>query len=119
MANVNSYRLNEFTSTTRWWTHLWGGGHTIETDPTRRGWRAFPAGKADAVLVGRFGVPGCFSAVPLSEGRLDVAFYDEAPEEVARLWKVGEHPDCDYLEVQDCPGWALVAIQKLAEVGLD
>jgi hypothetical protein len=35
---MNAKLLKNFTTTNQWWQFIWGGGHTLETDPTRKGW---------------------------------------------------------------------------------
>lgn len=104
--------VSKFKVDNRWWLDLFGGGHTVLTDPTRRGWRAKRAGGPDTVLVGRPGKPGCFSAVPFGDNHIDVAIYDEAPEEVARMWKNHECVDSEYQMVSLIPGWALVFVLR-------
>jgi hypothetical protein len=97
----------------RWWWYIWGGGHTLATDPTKV-WRSHYNSDSHAVLIGRHGVVGCFSARQMSGGRLDVAFYTyETPEEVLKAWKAGEGPDADFRILNDLPGWGLHAIEIL------
>lgn len=98
-----------------WWDSLWGGGHTPETSPPNQGWRAYQAGgDPDTVLVGRKGQPGCFSAQPYGDDhRVDVAFYDETPEQVIDAWKKDEGPDAGYKQFVLVPGWALQALEEL------
>lgn len=103
--------LKDFTVDNRWWWGWAGGGHTVETDPTNRGWRCARVKKGeDLVLLGRRGVKGCMTIRPLSNG-LDVAFYDElAPEDLIRD---GIPPADDYKSVDLIPGWALPLIQEV------
>jgi hypothetical protein len=103
----------EFKFSNRWWDGLWGGSHTAATDPTKRGWRAAPVGKV--LVVGRRGVPGCFSVMQLSDGRLDVAVYDEAtPESIAAGLRGGVAVDVDGLwTANPTPGWALPFIAEV------
>jgi hypothetical protein len=122
-----AFVLREFSVSTYWWSPLWGGGHTHETDPTNHGWRAKkirntgdPArGIPAQVLVGRAGVAGCFSAVlmsPREPGRaeLDLAFYtEETPEQIAKAMLDKEPLDPIYEVVPEISGWGLVAIERL------
>jgi len=108
------FEAEKFTIDTRWWLNLlWcGGGHTFETDPAKRGWRALPLTKGDNtfVLIGRKGVPGCFSARLMGDGRVDVVTYDDrTPQQVAAGDRVA---DCIRL-VPGIPGWALPFIREL------
>lgn len=113
-AELRADKLREFKTDPAWWRlTLWGGGHTSETLPTNRGWRAAKAGGPDVVLVGRKGVKGCFSARPFGEGRLDVAVYGESPEEVVSAWKAREYLDPIYKTVEHVPGWALPFVREL------
>jgi hypothetical protein len=105
-----------FTTSNRWWSFMWGNGHTPQTDPTRQGWRAKSLSKGSrTLLVGKPGVPGCFSAVPLG-GVVDVALYEETPEKVrAHLMKEEGASYCDptYHQVADISGWGLEALRLL------
>ena len=107
----------------KWWNNpslaIWGGGHTVETDPTRKGWRAKPLGSgSDFVLVGRPGVEGCFSAqvvrafVPGVEAYIDLAIYLDTPSLIAkdRPYRVA---NAIYHRIAACPGWGLRAIELL------
>lgn len=113
------FKLNEFTVDSRWWNnpnHQWtGGGHTAETDPTKKGWRAVAFSKGSSfVLIGRKGVPGCFSARLMSDGRIDVAIYDEAVPETAVAALDAKELYADvFRQVHGTPGWALEFIQEL------
>jgi hypothetical protein len=102
-------------------SHPWGGGHTLETDPTRQGWR-LRARSSDLCIIGRKanggGVRGCASVMTLSNGRLDVAIHDElTPKELEDKLKAGERVSGDeYFQVDDCWGWALCVLSKLHEL---
>jgi hypothetical protein len=64
---------------------FWGGGHTAETDPTKKGWRSRPVGDSGRLwLVGQPGKAGCASVmiIPERPGIADVAVYLESPKEV-------------------------------------
>ena len=123
--NTNTKKFNplkEFTTTTKWWlnphTLIWGGGHTVATDPTNQGWKARHAGKdPNVVLVGRPDVLGCFSArhVPAStlghKAYIDLAYYDDTPKDVAQAWKNNVPMDAIYHKIDPIPGWGLEAIK--------
>ena len=99
-----------------WWWDLWGGGHTCDTDPTRQGWRALPSKKgSETLLVGKRGEAGCFSAQRLSDVDIDVALYDEPPEEVLRYLhrEPGVWCDAAYVSIAMYPGWGLTALEHL------
>ena len=108
--------LREFAVTDRWWDGLWGGGHQPLHDPVSQGWRAYPVKGTGrrVVLIGRKGQPLCASVMCLS-GKLDVALYDECPEEVAKAIEEGRAGDLNprYIQVDDCPGWGLSVIEAL------
>ena len=112
------FKLNEFViSPQQTWANSfpWGGGHTLETDPTRRGWR-IRAVDADLAVVGRSGNPGCLSVRSSAEG-YDVAFYECTPLELANDLKrpVGAREifACAYRHVGNASGWALPFIQEI------
>lgn len=102
--------LNEFKAQDRgWWNnpnHQWtGGGHTTETDPTKKGWKAFrhPT-ERDTVVIGRRGVKGCFTGLLLT-GIIGISIYrDNTVEEVLEN-KAAEPKELTFID--DSPGWAL------------
>jgi len=106
--------LRQFKASNRWWSFLWGNGHTLKTDPTKRGWRAAPSKKgSDVLIVGRRGVPGCFSVMCLSDC-LDVATYDElTPKELAQQLDGGTAVADAYYQVSNVSGWALPFIKEV------
>lgn len=94
---------------------LWGSGHTRETDPFLKGWRAKLIKGTDNVLVGRRDVPGCFSVRALGDGDLDVAlYYGETATQVARAFKAGQVLDAEYITLKDSTGWGLSVLRRLA-----
>jgi len=97
-------------------TSPWGGGHTHETDPTRRGWR-LRAVSTNLAIIGRRGKPGCISVMPISGGQFDVAWYEEDPATVdANLRQPREdrdNLDPIYVPVAAVPGWALRFIERI------
>lgn len=114
---MTTNKLKEFSvSPTAWALSIWGGGHTRETDPSQKGWRVRPLTKGNSiVLVGRRGVEGCFSVQPMLEGDLDIALYQETPEQVAAMKAAGEYVDAVFHSVPNTPGWGLTAIELLGE----
>lgn len=126
--------MQEFTvSAQQSWsaTLPWGGGHTVETDPTRRGWRIRAVSHQLAVL-GRTGVPGCMSVMPCMVNRssnnpegvpgFDVAFYDtEKPEDVFQsLRDRSEGPGADaFQQTPDHSGWALPFVEEIERMQPD
>ncbi len=95
---------------------FWGGGHTVETDPTRNGWKAAttsPEGRV--VLVGQRGVAGCATIVAYPGGLLDVALYYECPEEIAKSLKETGRAgfDAEYVQIPDVSGCGLRVISLI------
>lgn len=107
---AQTFSLKQFSVSNRWWADWAGGGHTVQTDPSNRGWRAAKLSKdGDLVVVGRPGVFGCFSVRQMKDGRLDVAVYDVRTPESLK----DSIPPADAYKVVDCiPGWALEFIQE-------
>lgn len=119
MAEFNP---KEFTVQDRgWWNNLhhdWrGGGHTIETDPVRQGWKAARAAPgSDVVIIGRKGEKGCLSAILLT-GKIDVAFYtNETPEQVAKAGNGRGDFDPIYQQYNQYSGWGLEALAELQRI---
>lgn len=95
--------------------HVWGGGHTRETDPTQRGWRcrAQPGRLGQLFVIGRRGVSGCASILLLGSG-LDVAIYDNlTPLEVSEGLATGRVIADEYLALPNVPGWGLQIARKI------
>lgn len=109
--------LNEFSVSTNWWSLLiWGGGHTLETDPTKKGWRCGLIRKGgENILVGRRGIPGCFSVARMGNNRLDVALYEETPEEVMAGFKT-KTVWPEFITLDEIPGWGLKAVEEVAKM---
>ena len=109
--------LNAFSLSDRWWEGLWGGGHTVDTDPTRRGWRAALSHKDSKVLIlGRRGVVGCASVMRMAGGRLDISGYDDAtPEEISACVRERRPvPLADVtFQTEASPGWGLAVLEKI------
>lgn len=104
--------LKEFSGSPRWWDFIWGSGWTPETDPTRQGWRCRPQrGDASVVIVGQAGVPGCASAA--RGATLDVAVYDESPEEVSAALATGRFLDPVYVQIPECSGWGITVLELI------
>lgn len=94
-------------------TFPWGSGHTIETDPTKRGWRMVAISEHLAVI-GQKGVPGCISVMPLGRNELDVAIYDELkPEELDRQLREGTVYADLFRQTTIHSGWALQFIEEI------
>jgi len=95
---------------------MWGGGHTMETDPTKKGWIAKRLKEgSDILLVGRRGVEGCFSVDLWDSGQIDVAVYLDTPEYVAANAKMGRNTDAWFFQMDMYPGWALACIRILEQ----
>ena len=95
--------------------NAWGNGHTLDTDPTRKGWKAMPAysGQTDLWLLGQRGVAGCATIRQVGD-QLDVAVYYETPEQVvAWLRELGPHCDAAYFQVSVTPGYGLKVINRI------
>ena len=100
---------------------FWGGGHTLETEPTRNGWKARFVGPAEisrVVLVGQKGVRGCATVVRHHDGQLDVALYDCEPkvihDSIANNGLAGH--DAEYFQIPDLSGCGLRIIQRIEKM---
>lgn len=95
--------------------HIWGGGHTLETDPTRKGWRCREVNPG-LFLVGRPGKEGCAS---LSWSRYlhcwDVGIYHMPPAEAHKYLKEHGGLDAHWVEVGNHPGFGLDIIREIGE----
>ena len=100
---------------------IWGGGHTLETDPTRLGWSCRPIkglqGSRILLLAQRDcetgeWLNGCATMVRLSGG-FDVALYDEKPGEVAEAVRNSRAHllDPQYRPIDDYSGFGLTVIE--------
>lgn len=107
--------LKEFTSSSKWWDGMWGGGHTVGTDPTQHGWKACLSKPDSHVLVvGIPGKAGCFSVVQLSDQKADVAVYDSlTPSDLVKLLSTGTAYADGYITIDLTPGWFLGIVGKL------
>ena len=107
---------------------VWGNGHTVETDPTRHGWLCRKAWPVDnpayqVYMVGQRGVAVCATVRTLGDGRLDVALYDETPEQVVAAQAKGSgdrdfqtvFSNARYDAAQDAPGWGLAVIEMIEQ----
>ena len=107
-------------------SEVWGSGHTIETDPTQRGWlcrKAWPMKPGcthQVLMLGRRGVAGCATIIRcrdvLSGGAiLDVAVYWETPEAVRdSVIQTGKNQhNAVYRQIPDVPGWGLEVIRLI------
>ena len=100
---------------------MWGGGHTVATDPTKKGWRCrlLRGSKSGVRIVGRKGVEGCASFREMGDGTWDVAIYDRTPAVVSRLLQENS-PEingflCSYSTVDDHGGFGLNIINLIKE----
>ena len=99
---------------------IWGVGHTLETDPTRKGWRCRevkPSHVPGHFLVGRPGQEGCASIHRIRDV-WHVGIYLMSPAEAHKLIKeIGGFLDAHWVEVNDIPGFGLDIIREIeAEV---
>jgi len=98
--------------------YAWGTGHTLETDPTRKGWRCRPNQPGSiCALLGRPGTVGCASVIYIRDGELDVALYLETPKVAHEAINGGRAHLLDpfYFQVPDLPGWGLKVINRIEE----
>ena len=114
LKNSTSGMLKSFTSGIKWWNGLWGNGHTVETDPAEWGWRVQQI-HGNVVLVGRPCREGCFSAIPWSNGQVNLAIYTDTPEYMAEMLKVGSNPDARFIDCPNVPGWGLKGIEEVVK----
>ncbi len=110
---------NEATPTEYFRRNAWGGGHTPETDPSRKGWQKRPSKKAPKVLViGQPGKPGCASVMEMST-TLDVALYVETAKEISAVLEEGKSLGCFdpyYRQIKPISGWGLEVIRWIEEM---
>ena len=84
----------------------WGGGHTIDTDPTKKGWVFRPAPSQfnhDIFMIGRKGVPGC-ATLRLLGDYWDVSYHLGRPLEADNGDVCGEDL------IPNIPGFGLTVI---------
>ena len=112
---MKKFAMKKFTVSPRIFVaHIWGGGHTPDTDPGRQGWRCVPVrGLTKVWVVGQKGKEGCASFRPLPKGRWDVALYLEGPREVALELSAGRSLDARYVQVTNTPGFGLTIIEEI------
>jgi len=93
------------------WT---GGGHTIDTDPTKRGWRLKPSIEGFYIL-GNMSCSTCFSIQRMDNDILDVVTYEETtPRDIDKQLRGAKSGACYnpiFQKVRDIPGWALPLIR--------
>lgn len=103
----------------------WGGGHTVWTDPSQKGWRCtrveILGGRV--WVLGQKGVQGCASALLVPQdgdrpSRWDVAFYDDlCLEDLAKRLPTVFSPLADeFGSFLDIPGWGLEVIDHIEEI---
>ena len=97
-------------------TMVWGGGHTLVTDPTRNGWRCrYVRGvKRDMWMIGRPGHVGCASIICVGD-TLDVAVYLETPQTALGFLKRGDTLDARYEQFPAVSGVGLKIIKSIKE----
>ena len=98
---------------------FWGGGHTNETLPTKKGWKAArPSSGSQLLLVGQRGAEVCATLLH-NEGRragtVDVAIYDETPEVINRRLPARVGTDAMYHQLPNIPGVGLSVIRLIEE----
>jgi hypothetical protein len=94
---------------------FWGGGHTHETDPTNKGWKAArPQKSSQLLLVGQPGVSGC-ATLSLRGDEVDVAVYCETPAFIRTSLAKGESTDAMYHQLPNISGIGLSVIQLITD----
>ena len=127
--NVKEFTVNTLLKHTTEMSSWIGGGHTVDTDPTNRGWRmwniAGVEGKRyECVLVGRRGMVGCFTARLNDEGDMCIVEFKFDKTEHVREWIVNDNnehgcePDC-IRDMDHHPGWALSIIAEIEAMDSD
>jgi hypothetical protein len=112
---------------------FWGGGHTNDTLPTKKGWKAARPSLetqefrpwtrrnppiSPLLLVGQAGVPGCATLLHNKgrrAGTVDVAIYDETPEVINRRLAASVGTDAMYHQLPNIPGVGLSVIRLIEE----
>lgn len=92
---------------------IWGNGHTRETDPMLKGWRVvtpYPQ-RPELLMIGRKGVKGCATILPLPDERLDVAIYYNTPKEVVDKGSMGLDPK--FVQINNHFGWGLEVLREI------
>jgi hypothetical protein len=91
----------------------WGGGHTVATDPTKRGWRMIVRQDGRVAFFGQPGVKGCFLALRLTDS-FDCHLYDEMTVEELMVANAKCESFADGYHVAGSEsGWALPVIAKV------
>ena len=111
---------------------VWGGGHTVETDPTRKGWRCrhawFTSGGLNMQLIGRPGVRGCATVVraAVEDDGHWVKVFDATPQEVMATksdfdaWmKLIQDRELWDATISPTPGFGLRVLQMIAQATAD
>ena len=94
---------------------FWGTGHTHETDPTNKGWKATrPQKDSQLLLVGQKGVPGC-ATLSLRGDEVDVAVYCETPAVIRTALAAGSVTDAMYHKLPNTSGIGLSVIQLITD----
>lgn len=107
----------------------WGGGHSADTDPTRKGWRVIPQkGNTNLAVLGQAGVPGCASVLFL-EGTetLGVGIHSLAPDVISSMYTAAHAGPLtlskmvvadEYVSIGYIPGWGLEVIALIEKARL-
>jgi hypothetical protein len=124
---TTTFNPMEFKASTNQWQDacIWGGGHTLETLPTNKGWRARPLAKKrpDVLMIGQRGIECCATVVRTKlyddecneRPGLDVAIYLESPEEVLQLAKAEKWEELSprFVQIDEIPGFGLRVINMI------
>jgi len=113
--NLKKFKLKKFKTSHRWWgLDIWGNGHTVATAPTLHGWHARKSPwREDVVIIGQSNTAVCATATLDGSGDVDIAFYDESPEELSSMIKSGQQPDTYYIQVRFVSGWGLEVLRRI------
>ena len=83
-------------------------------NPTKKLPMAKRVKDTQVILVGYPGKLGCFSAKYVGSGEIDIALYtDHTPAEINAILLSGKSIDCEYLTLEEAPGWGYKAIHEL------
>jgi hypothetical protein len=137
VLKVKDIVMNTLLKHTREMSSWLGGGHTVDTDPTQRGWRMWnlagvEGARYEFVLVGRKGMNSCFTARTTDEGQIDVYMFEgDMTDHVREVvmddtiitgWTgecTGNKYSIQYGRINTIdyhPGWALSIIAELEEM---
>ena len=129
VLNVKDIVIDTLLKNTMEMSSWLGGGHTVDTVPTSRGWRmwnlAAIEGKTyECVLVGRKGMVGCFTARLHDDGQMCIVEFKFDKTDHVREWIVNDNnehgcePNC-IRDMDHYPGWALSIIADIESMDCD